>query len=136
MDKITAASIAESKPDFVVTTQAAATLTLGAGEIGIFIGTNVKDVNNTRVLSALNLLRDHLREDNYPQGPLALTGAFSTPPDHGTSALNAATFPVFTEDQIVIAYEAGFYPAGNSSNFDAMLTSMIEVYQEQIAKFN
>lgn len=137
MDKITAASIAESKPNFVVTTQAAATLTLGAGEIGIFVGTNVKDINNQRAVSALDHIRDHLREAQYPQGPLALTGSFYTPPvKFPTTALNAATFPVFTEDEVVIAYEAGFYPAGNSGNIGAMIQSLIEVYQEQILKFN
>lgn len=149
MDKITAASIADSKPNFTVAVQAAAALTLGAGEIGIFVGTNVKAGhtilvpgvapvgNNQRAVSALDHIRDHIRESDYPQGPLALTGAFFTPPSNvPTTALNAATFPVFTEDEVVIAYDINFYPEGNSANFGAMIQSLIEVYQEQVLKFN
>lgn len=137
MDKITAASIADSKPNFVVAVEAAATLTLGAGEIGIFVGTNVKDVSNQRAVSALDHIRDHIRESQYPQGPLALTGSYFTPPTKfPTEALNAATFPAFTEDEVVIAYDIGFYPEGNSTNIGAMIQSLIEVYQEQILKFN
>lgn len=137
MDKITAPGIDASKPNFTVAVQAAAALTLGAGEIGIFVGTNVKDISNQRAVSALDHVRDHLRESQYPQGPLALTGSFFTPPTKfPTDALNAATFPVFTEDEVIIAYEAGFYSAGNSTNFGAMIQSLIEVYQEQILKLN
>ena len=136
MDKVAVGSIADSKPSFVVSVQAAAALTVGAGELVIAIGTNVKDINNTRVLSALQLLQDHLKEGNYPQGPLQFTGAFSTPPTHGTTALNAAAIPAFTEDEVVIAYDLAFYDAGNSSNIGNIITRAIEVYQEQVAKFN
>jgi len=137
VDKITAASIADTKPNFTVAVQAAATLTLAPGEIGIFVGTNVKDISNQRAVSALDHIRDHIRESQYPQGPLALTGSFFTPPTKfPTDALNAATFPAFTENEVVIAYDENFYPDGNSTNFGAMIQSLIEVYQERILKFN
>jgi hypothetical protein len=149
VDKITSPGIDASKPDFTVTTQAAATLTLGAGEIGIYIGTLVKADHtilvpgtapigsNQRAVAALDHIRDHLRESQYPQGPLQFTGAFFTPPTKfPTDALNAAAFPAFTEDQVVIAYDLAFYDAGNSTNFNAMIQSMIEVYQEQVLSFN
>ncbi len=80
MDKITSDSIANSKPSFVVAVEAAATLTIGAGEIGIFMGTNVKDINNQRVVSAFKDLRDRIREAEYPVGPGAVTFVTGTPP--------------------------------------------------------
>jgi hypothetical protein len=137
VDKVAVGSIADSKPNFVVSVQAAASLSVGAGELVIAVGTNVRDTNQTRVISALQLLQDHLKEGNYPQGPLQFTGAFSTPPDHGTVALNAAAIPgTFDEDNVVIAYDLAFYDAGNSSNIGNQITRAIEVYLEQISKFN
>ena len=137
MDKITAASIADSKPSFTVAVQAAGALTLGAGEIGIFIGTNVKDVNNQRTVTALEELAELLRENQFPTGANGLNLATGTPPGKtGYAITDVAAIPALTEDEVVIGYGNSFYPDGNSTNFGAMLRSMIEVYQEQILKFN
>ena len=137
MDKITAVSIADSKPNFVVAVEAAATLTLAAGEIGIFVGTNVKDVNNQRVVTALDELRDLLRENQYPTGVNGLNLATGTPPGKTSYVItDVAAIPALTENEVVIGYGNSFYPDGNSTNFGAMLRSMIEYFQEQILKFN
>lgn len=137
MDKITAASIAESKPSFVVTTEAAATLTLGAGEIGIFVGTNVKDTNNQRVVTALEELVELLRENQFPTGVNGLNLATGTPPGKtGYAVTDVAAIPALTEDEVVIGYGNSFYPDGNSTNLSAFFKSLIELFQERILKLN
>lgn len=137
MDKITSDSIANSKPSFVVAVEAAATLTIGAGEIGIFMGTNVKDINNQRVVSAFIDLRDRLREAEYPVGPLAVNFVSGAPPSaEGYAVANAATIPALTEDDAVIAYGATFYPAGNSGNYSNHIDRLIEKFQEDLLPFN
>jgi len=137
VDKIAVGSIADSKPSFTVSVQAAAALTVGAGELVIAVGTNVKDINNTRVISGLQLLRDHLRESEYPVGPLAFTVNTGTPPDHATTLTNVAAIGVgHTEDEIVIAYDSAFYSAGNSSNIGNQIDRAIEVFREQILNTN
>jgi len=137
VDKITAASIAESKPSFVVTTEAAATLTLGAGEIGIFVGTNVKDTNNQRVVTALEELVELLRENQFPTGVNGLNLATGTPPGKtGYAVTDVAAIPALTEDEVVIGYGNSFYPDGNSTNLSAFFKSLIELFQERILKLN
>jgi hypothetical protein len=137
VDKIAVGSIADSKPSFVVSVQAAAALTVGAGELVIAVGTNIKDINNQRVVSGLIIARDHLREVQYPVGPLAFTVLTSTPPDHATVVTNPAAIGAgHTEDEIVIAYDSAFYDAGNSTNFLNIIDRAIEVFQEQILKLN
>ncbi len=137
MDKITAASIADSKPSFTVAVEAAGALTLGAGEIGIFVGTNVRDTNNQRVVTALDDLRDAFREAQYPNGVNAFNTAAMTPPGKtGVLIANLIAMPALTEDDVLIAYETGFYPEGNSVNIGEMIKSLIELYQERILKFS
>jgi len=137
VDKVAVGNIADSKPSFVVSVQAAAALTVGAGELVIAAGTNIKDINNQRVVSGLKLLRDHLREDQYPVGPLAFTIITGTPPDHATVLVNLAAIGVaHTEDEIVIAYDSAFFSAGNSTTFLNIINRAIEVFQEQILKLN
>ena len=137
MDKITAGSIADSKPSFVVAVEAAATLTLGAGEIGIFVGTNVKDTNNQRVVTALEELVELLRENQFPTGVNGLNLATGTPPGKtGYAITDVAAIPALTENEVVVGYGNSFYPDGNSTNFSAMLRSMVELFQERILKLN
>jgi len=136
VDKVTVSDIADSKPSMVVSVEAAAALTVGAGELMIAVGTNVKDINNQRVVSALQLLRDHLRETQYPVGPLAVNMVNSVPPGHLTPVTNVAAIPVLTEDDAIIAYGATFYGAGNSSNIGNVISRAIELFQERILKLN
>ena len=135
MDKITVGSIADSKPSFVVAVQAAAALTVGAGELVIAVGTTPTGVNNQRVVTALELLRDKLREAQYPVGPLAFTVLTTTPPSRVATLTNVAAIGVaHVETEIVIAYDSAFYSAGNSSNIGNIINRAIEVFQEQILK--
>ena len=137
MDKVTVSSIADSKPGFVVSVQAAAAITVGAGELIIAMGTNVKDINNQRVVSAFIDLRDRLREAEYPVGPLAVNFASGAPPSaEGYAVANAAAIPVLTEDDAIIGYGATFYEAGNSSNIGNIIDRAIEVFQELVLKLN
>jgi len=136
VDKIVASNIADSKPSFTVSTEAAATLTIGAGELGIFMGINVKAINNQRVVSAFIDLRDRLREAEYPVGPLAVNFVSGTPPSaEGYAVGNALAIPVLTEDDAVIAYGAAFYPAGNSGNYSNKIDRLIERFQEDLLPF-
>ena len=137
MDKITVSSIADSKPSMVVSSQAAATLTVGAGELMIAMGTNVKDRNNTDVITAFQDLKDSLRESQYPVGASAVNYASGTPPSRaGYLVGNGAAIPALTENDAVIAYGATFYDAGNSVNIGAVIDRAIELFSEQILKFN
>jgi len=137
VDKITSDNIANSKPSFVVAVEAAATLTIGAGEIGIFMGTNVKDINNQRVVTAFENLRDRLRENDFPVGPLAVNFVSGTPPSaEGYAVGNALAIPALTEDDAVIAYGATFYEAGNSGNYLNHINRLMERFQEDLLPFN
>lgn len=137
MDKIVASNIADSKPSFTVSAEAAATLTIGAGELGIFMGTNVKDTNNQRVISAFKDLRDRLREAEYPVGPGAVTFVTGEPPSAEAYVVGeGAAIPALTEDDAVIAYGDSFYPAGNSGNYSNKIDRLIERFQEIILPFN
>ncbi len=137
MDKVTVSSIADSKPSFVVSAEAAATLTVGAGELMIAMGTNVKDTNNQRVISAFVDLRDRLRENDYPVGPLADNRASGEPPSAtGYIVANSTGIPALTEDDAIIAYGATFYDAGNSSNIGNIIDRAIEVFREQVLNTN
>lgn len=137
MDKITTDSVANSKPSFVVATEAAATLTIGAGELGIFMGVNVKGINNQRVLTAFENLRDRLRESNFPVGPGAVTFVTGTPPSReGYVVGEGAAIPALTEDDAVIAYGDSFFPAGNSSNYLNLINRLTERFQEDLLPFD
>ncbi len=137
MDKVTVSNIADSKPSFVVAVQAAAAITVGAGELVVAVGTNVKDINNQRVTTALEQFREKLREAQYPNGPLAVTFVSGAPPSaEGYAVANAAAIPVLTEDDAVVAYDTAFYPAGNSENIGAIIRRAAELFQEQILKLN
>ena len=137
MDKITVGSIADSKPSMVVSVQAAAAITVGAGELVVAVGTNVKDINNQRVTSALEVLREKLREAQYPVGPLAVNFVSGAPPSaEGYAVANAAAIPVLTEDDAVIGYGATFYEAGNSENIGSIIRRAPDLFQEQILKLN
>ena len=137
MDKVTVSSIADSKPSMVVSAEAAATLTVGAGELMIAMGVNIKNANNQDVVTAFQDLKDGLREDQYPVGALAVNYASGTPPNRaGYLVGNGAAIPALTEDDAVVAYGANFYDAGNSVNIGAIIDRAIEVFQEQILKFN
>lgn len=137
MDKITTDSIANSKPSFVVAIEAAATLTIGAGELGIFMGDNVKAVNNQRVVTAFEGLRDRLKEANFPVGPGVVTFVTGTPPSAtGYVVGEGAAIPALTEDDAVIAYGNTFYPAGNSSNYLNTINRLIERFQEDLLPFD
>lgn len=137
MDKITVNGIADSKPSMVVSVEAAGAITVGAGQLVLAVGTNVKDTNNQRVTTALEQLRERIREAQYPNGPAAVTYASGTPPSaEGYAVANAASIPALTEDDAVIAYDTGFYPAGNSENIGSVIKRAAELFQEAILKLN
>lgn len=149
MDKITTDSIANSKPSFVVAVEAAGALTIGAGELGIFMGDNVAADHtvltpgvapigsNQRVITAFENLRDRLKEANFPVGPGVVTFVTGTPPSAaGYTVGEGASIPVLTEDDAAIAYGNTFYPAGNSSNYLNMINRLIERFQEDLLPFN
>jgi len=135
--KITVTNIDKGKPDHVVATQAAATLSIGDGELGIFIGTTVVGVNNQRCISTLQDLRDALRENLFPDGAAADNFAH-VDPLAGKAAIvvgNAAAIPVLAETDVCIAYGGTFYDEGNSVLFTSHINRLIETFQEQILKF-
>lgn len=134
--KITVTNIDKGKPDHVVATQAAATLSIGDGELGIFVGTGVVAISNSRCVIALQQLRDALRENLFPDGAAADNYAYVTPPDGkpGITVGNAAVIPALTEDEICIAYGGTFYSEGNSTLFANHIDRLIETFQEQILK--
>jgi len=139
VDKITVGSIADSKPSMVVSTQAAAALTVGAGELVVAVGTNIKDINNQRAVSGIKFAKDALQEAQYPVGAAQFNVVTGEPPSlHSTYVItNPATIGVLhTEDEVVIAYDQAFYSAGNSSNIGNIIDRAIEVYQEQVLKLN
>lgn len=149
MDKIISDSIANSKPSFTVVTEAAGALTVGAGEIAIFMGDNVAADhtvlvpgvapigNNQRVITAFENLRDRLKEANFPVGPGAVSFVTGTPPSaEGYVVGEGAGIPALTEDDAAIAYGDGFYPAGNSSNYLNMINRLMERFQEDLLPFN
>ena len=134
--KITIGSRFDSKSGHVVATQAAATLTIGDGELGIFIGTAVVAINNQRCISALTQLRDALKEANFPDGAAADNFAHVTPPDGkpGVTVGNAIAIPVLTESEVVIAYGGTFENPGNSQTFIGHIDRLIETFQERVLK--
>jgi hypothetical protein len=134
--KITVTNIDKGKPDHVVEAQAAATLSIGDGELGIFIGTGVVADNNQRCISALQQLRDALRESNFSDGAAADNYAYVTPPDGkpGITVGNGAAIPALTEDEVAIAYGGTFYDPGNSSNFSNHINRLIQTFQEKILR--
>lgn len=135
MHKITAGNIDATKPSHVVATQAAATLTIGDGELGIFIGTSVVGTNNQRAISALVQLRDALRENLFPDGAAADNYAYVTPPDKTSITVgNAVAIPALTESDVCIAYGGTFYDQSNSHFFCAHIDRLIETFQEQVLK--
>ena len=149
MDKITVSGIADSKPSMVVAVEAAGAITVGAGELIIAVGDNVKADHtvlapgvapvgsNQRAATALEVLREKLREAQYPNGPLAVTFVSGAPPNaEGYAVANAAAVPALTEDDAVIAYDTGFYPAGNSENIGSVIRRAAELFQEAILKLN
>lgn len=134
--KITVANVDEGKPSHVVATQAAATLTIGDGELGIFVGTGVVAVNNQRAISALVQLRDALVEAQFPDGAAADNYAYVTPPDKTSIVVgNGIAIPALTEDDVCIAYGGTFYAPGNSHFLSTHVDRLIETLQEQILKF-
>ncbi len=149
MDKITVGSIADSKPSMTVSVQAAGAITVGAGELVVAVGDNVKADhtilvpgtapvgNNKRVTSALEVLREKLREAQYPVGPGQVTFVTGTPPSaEGYVVGEGAAIPALTEDDAVIAYDTAFYPAGNSENIGSVIRRAAELFQEAILKLN
>lgn len=136
MHKIVSNNIDHTKVDYIVSTQAAATLTIGDTELGIFVGTAVVAINNQRCISALVQLRDALKEANFPDGAAADNFAHVTPPDgkQGVTVGNAVAIPVLTESEIVIAYGGLYASPGRSQIFIGHINRMIEVFQEQILK--
>lgn len=135
MDKVTVSGIATAKTDYVESSEAAANLTVGAGELMLAVGSNVIALSNQRVVTAFQRLRDRLREANFPVGPLADNVAFGTPPSSvGYVVVNTAGIAALTEDDAIIAYGANFYDAGNSANIGNIIDRAIEVFQERLLK--
>jgi hypothetical protein len=137
MDKIVVASRAASKPSYTVVSEAAAAPTVGAGELAVFIGTNIRDNIQIRGLNGVDEVKDALREAQWPVGPLAVNFGYVTPPSKTAIVVdNAAAIPALTEDDVLIAYGATFYDGSNSVIFDRHVDSALEVYREQIAVLN
>ena len=133
--KITVGNVDEGKPSHVVATQAAATLSIGDGELGIFVGTNVVAANNQRCVTALKQLRDALRENLFPDGAAADNYAYMTPPGKdGITIGNGIAIPALTEGDVCIAYGGTFYAESNSHFFSAHIDRLIETFQEQVLK--
>lgn len=93
--------------------------------------------NNQRVVTALQDLAEILRENQFPTGANGLNLATGTPPGKtGYAITDVAAIPALTEDEVVVGYGNSFYPDGNSTNFSAMIQSLIEYFQERILKLN
>ncbi len=135
-NKVIVGSKADSKAAHVVSTESAGAPTIGAGELGIYIGTDVVATNNQRCISALQQLRDALREANFPVGPQNVNFAHVIPPDgkQGITIDNATVVPGLTELHVVIGYGNAFESAGNSQTFVGHIDRLIETFQEKILK--
>jgi len=134
--KITITNEDEGKASHVVATQAAATLTIGAGELGIFIGTDAVAANNQQCVSALHQLKDKLREvaGGFNSIGGAVISAERAVPGGAIGLVAGAGVPVLTEDDACIAYSNTFYPAGNTQIFIGLIDRMIETFQEKVLK--
>ena len=139
MDKIIVPSRAAAKADMTVTTEAAATLSIAVNQLIIAIGTNVRDAIQLRGINGIGTVRDALREQqgSYPHLN-EVTWGVATPP--GPASIGSDTqlnnLPIFTEDQVVIAYDDGFYPPFNSHVYDTIIGKALELYMEEVAKIN
>jgi hypothetical protein len=116
---------------------AAATLSVAAGEVILAIGTNIRDDIQIRGINGIGAVADALREAGYPHLN-EVTWGVATPP--GNIVLGSDTLlnnlPAFTEDQVVIAYDDGFYPPFNSHVYDTIIRKALELYMEDVAKIN
>lgn len=139
MDKIIIPDRAAAKANMTVTTEAAATLSIAVGQLIIAVGTNVRDAIQLRGINAIGTVKDALREQqgSYPHLN-EVTWGVSTPPGPVTvgSDTQLNNLPAFTEDQVVIAYDDGFYPPFNSHVYDTMINKALELYMEDVAKIN
>lgn len=139
MDKIIVPNRAAAKSDMTLTTEAAATLSIAVGQLIIAVGTNLRDTMQLEGINGVGQVRDALREQqgSYPHlnevtwGVVTPTGPVSVGSD---TQLN--NLPVFTEDQVVIAYDDGFYPPFNSHVYDSIIGKALELYMEEVAKIN
>jgi len=139
VDKIIVPDRAAAKADMAVIIEPAATLSIAVGQLIIAIGVNVLDDIQLRGINAIGTVKDALREQqgSYPHLN-EVTWGVSTPPGPVTvgSATQVANLPAFTEDQVVIAYDDGFYPPFNSHIYDTMIGKALELYMERFAKLN
>jgi hypothetical protein len=139
VDKIIIPDRAAAKANMTVTTEAAATLSIATSEVILAIGTNVRDAIQLRGINAIGSIADALREAGYPQlGAPSITWGVSTPPGNVTIGSDTLlnNLPAFTEDQVVIAYDSGFYPPFNSHVYDTIIRKALELYMEDVAKIN
>lgn len=138
MNKVEIDRIDDPKTLMVVSVQPAAALSVNAGDLIIAVGTNVSDRNNQDVITALGDLKDALRERQYPHGAQIDNYAYFNPLESKSSIVigNGLSIPALTEDDVVIAYENGFYPAGNSVQYDQSIQAMTEKLMEVVLKFN
>jgi hypothetical protein len=136
--KIISSGIDQTKPNFVVDVQAAASITLGAGNIAIYIGTTALGRNISECVSALQNCRDALREAQYPDGTLAFDSAKMVDVPEGAIVIaNGAAVPLdTTENGVLIAYHNDFYEAGNSTKYTNVINRMIETFLERVVKAN
>jgi hypothetical protein len=137
VDKIIVPDRAAAKANMTVTTEAAATLSIAVGQLIIAIGTNIRDDIQIRGINGIGAVADALREAGYPHLN-EVTWGVATPP--GNLSIGSDTqlnnLPVFTEDQVVVAYDDGFYPPFNSHVYDTLVRKALELYMEEIAKVN
>lgn len=139
MDKIIIPDRAAAKYNMTVTTEAAATLSIAVNQLIIAIGTNIRDAIQLRGINGIGAVRDALREQQGGFPHLnEVTWGVATPPGPVTvgSDTQLNNLPVFTEDQVVIAYDDGFYPPFNSHVYETLINKALELYMEEVAKVN
>lgn len=142
MDKIIIPDRAAAKANMTVTTEAAATLSIAVNQLIIAIGTNVRDAIQLRGINGIATVADALREQqgSYPHLNEVTWGVLTPPGNTDQVTVGSDTqlnnLPVFTEDQVVIAYDDGFYPPFNSHIYDTLIDKALELYMEEIAKVN
>jgi len=144
MDKVLIQGMSLAKVNYAVSVQPAATITIGGSSFLIAVGTNVKDISNQRVVTALYNLIGVFREAQWP-AIVTPNRAFAviTPPNKtGVSVQIVATsLPPFTENDVVMAYGDNFFltgttHGGNSTIYNEHARRMIERLQEDVLKFN
>ena len=125
--KILSTQDSDTKPNYIVSTVAAGSMSIGDGEFASFIGSTVS--SNLESFNGLEVCKDKLRESGWGNPG---TGTFNSVVfDTKTQAVTIATeaaLPTLTEDDVAIIQ--GFDYTGPSDSNSPHSVRMAELYLE------